>query len=511
MASFIERAIAAVAPRRAASRAAARVATKFLWRQYDAARASRPTWGWLAGSTSANAEIYGGLLTLRNRARDLVRNNPHAAKALRVLTNNSVGTGIDAQARTPDAQLNAKIDALWKRFMAECDFGGQLDLGGIQRLAVRAMLEGGETICRLRPDPDRRLAVPLTLQLLEGDYLDHRRNGETETGRLHQGVEFDRNGKRAAYYLFREHPGDAPFAIPQSYASDRIPAAAVIHLYEVLRIGQIRGVPWFTPGMVKARELDTYEEAELVRKRIEACVAAIVMGADDEEEQKIAPTVTDAAGNQVEQFEPGLIAYARGTKDIRFTAPAQNGSYSQYKRSQLMTIAAAWDMTYELLSGDLSQTNYSSIKAGLNEFRRSVEVLQWLTFVPMFLGPVWRAFIDFAVLAGKLPQATPYDVEFTTPKFESVDPVKDTAGDIAAVRALLMAPQEAIRRRGYDPSRVLADAKAWHEALEAAAIVSDADAAQTAKPGAATPKGQEGGEPSEVVEKPAAGDEVTAP
>lgn len=104
----------------------------------------------------------------------------------------------------------------------------------------------------------------------------------------------------------------------------------------------------------------------------------------------------------------------------------------------------------------------------------------------MMLKPVWRWFIDYAVTAGQLPQRTPYDVDFTTPKFEAVDPVKETDGDVAAVRALFMTPQEAIRRRGYDPDQVMADFTIWHKALTAAKIMSDADAGLVGKAGANT-------------------------
>lgn len=457
-------------------------------RWYDASRTNRDTWAWMAGSTSANAEVYGGFVNLRNRSRDLVRNNVYASKALRVLADNAVGTGITAVARTKSKRLNDRINALWTEFVDECDYGGQFDLYGLQRLAVRSMLEGGETAIRLRTRSaaSGRRAVPLELQLLEGDYIDHRKNGDIAGhGTAHLGVELDGDGKRSAYWLFRQHPGEMIYTEPQSYASDRVPAAEVLHLYEALRIGQMRGIPWLTPGMMAARHIDTYQEAERVRKRIEACVAAIVVGADDESQEGIAPHVVDYAGNRVEQFEPGLIAIARGAKDIKFTQPATNGGYHEAMRTDLQSLAAGWGLTYEILTGDLSRVNYSSIKAGLNEFRRSMETLQWLVVVPLMMRPTWRAFIDRAILAGKLPESTPYTAEFTTPKFEAVDPVKETEGDVAAVRSFLMPPQEAIRRRGYDPDVVLADHKAWHEALTSAGLVSDADPAQVGKVSAA--------------------------
>lgn len=453
-------------------------------RWYDAARTSRDTWGWMAGSTSADAEVYGGFVNLRNRDRDLMRNNGFASKALRVLTDNTIGDGIMAISRTGTKSLDAKVNDLWDRFVDECDFGGQFDFYGLQRLSVRSMFEGGETVIRFRT-PENAKGSPLELQCLEGDYIDHRRNGDVEGhAPALMGIEINGQGKREAYWLFRQHPGEMIYTQPQSYISDRIPAREVLHLYEALRLGQMRGVPWFSPGIIDARNIKTYQESERVRKRIEACIAAVVIGADDETQEGIAPMVTDYAGNKIEQFEPGLIAIARGSKDIKFTQPAANGGYHEAMRTDLQSLAAAWGLTYELLTGDLSRVNYSSIRAGINEFRRSIEVMQNLTVMPMMMKPVWREFINRAVGAGKLPKRASYPVEFTTPQFESVDPVKETDGDIAAVRALLMPPQEAIRRRGFDPDIVLKDHKEWHDALKKAGLVSDADATQVNKVGA---------------------------
>ncbi len=134
-----------------------------------------------------------------------------------------------------------------------------------------------------RPESvDRGVAalVPRPLQFLEGDYIDHRKNGDIQGhGHAHLGVELDDDGKRVAYWLFRMHPGEMIYTEPMSYISDRVPAREVIHLYEPLRLGQMRGVPWFSPGIVDARNIKTYQESERVRKRIEACIAAVVIGA----------------------------------------------------------------------------------------------------------------------------------------------------------------------------------------------------------------------------------------
>ncbi|MFD2105867.1 phage portal protein [Tabrizicola soli] len=379
-ANWMDHAIASVAPRMAARRVLARQAFETLTRGYDGAARGRRTEGWRAPGSSADTEIGVAGALLRDRMRDLVRNNPHAAKAVAVLVNNIIGAGIMPRAASGDDKLNRKVDALFERWTADCDADGQLDFYGLQTLICREMVEAGEVLVRrrLRRASDG-LPVPLQLQVLEADFLDATKSGALGAGRLVQGIEFDPVGKRRAYWLHAEHPGDAYGALQNGLQSRLVPATEIAHVYEKQRT-QARGVPWGAPVIRSLRDLDDYEVAELVRKKTEACVTAIVFG-DDEAQQGIAPSVVDADGNRVEQFEPGLIAYARGGKDIRFNQPAATGGYGDYKRASLHTISAGFRVPYELLTGDLSQVNYSSIRAGLVEFRRMIDAVQWQLFI----------------------------------------------------------------------------------------------------------------------------------
>jgi len=295
------------------------------------------------GKRKTHRGLAGGGELLRDRMRDLVRNNPHAAKAVAVLVNNIVGAGIMPRAATGDDTLDATVNELWEAWIGQCDADGQLDFHGLQTLVCREMIEAGEVLVRRRP---RRasdgLAVPLQLQVLEADFLDAAKTGAAGSGRIVQGIEFDALGRRRAYWLHDSHPGDAFGALNTGrnrFRSRSVPAAEIAHVYEKSRT-QARGVPWGSAVIRALRDLDDYEVAEIVRKKTEACVTAIVLGAD-EAEQGIAPTVVDADGNHVEQFEPGLIAYARGGKEIRFNQPAATGGYAEYKRASLHTIAPA--------------------------------------------------------------------------------------------------------------------------------------------------------------------------
>ncbi len=142
----------------------------------------------------------------------------------------------------------------------------------------------------------------------------------------------------------------------------------------------------------------------------------------------VTPMITDMAGNKVEALEPAGFFYARGGSDIKFLQPTALPGYAEYVRTELHGVAAGALLTYELLTGDLSRVNYSSIRAGMLEYRRLMESLQWTTIIPVVCDRQWRDFIDFAVLAGKLPEGTPYGVSHSPPRFESVDPLEGRNG-----------------------------------------------------------------------------------
>ena len=150
-------------------------------------------------------------------------------------------------------------------------------------------------------------------------------------------------------------------------------------------------------------------------------------------------------GNRVEQFEPGLIAYARGGKDIKFNQPASTAGVYEWHRTQLHIIAAGFRVPYAMMTGDLSQANFSSTRAGLNEFRRMVEQIQWQTVIPMFCEPIWRWFIKEAQSQGLLPDGVEILAEWGPPKFESVNPLQDVQADLLEV--LDRAPQGPAGRR----------------------------------------------------------------
>ena len=198
----------------------------------------------------------------------------------------------------------------------------------------------------------------------------------------------------------------------------------------------------------------------------------------------VAPTVQDSEGRTIEQLEPGLIAYSRGAKDIKFSQPSATPGIRDWNLVQMHIIAAGFRVPYALMTGDLSQANFSSNRAGLNEFRRMVEQVQWQIVIPMFCERVWSWFIEAAYTAG-LIETTDVPAEWAPPRFESVNPWQDAQTDLLEVRAGFGSTPQMIAKRGYDPKQVAEEQAAFLEATDALGLVYDSDPRKVTRAGLA--------------------------
>lgn len=469
--NIIDKAVALFSPQAALKRAHARAQIELFARSYDGAARGRNVKGWNVSSTSADAEIASGGRLLRDRARDLDRNNPLAAKATSLLVQNIVGEGIMP---SPKDESVMKAFETWARV---CDADGQLDFYGLQCLSVRGMVTGGEMLAKRVRLPNRTLErVPLQIRIMEPDHLDDFKHGRMPNGpQLIQGIEFDAKGRRAAYWLYGEHPGND---FVTELVSKRVPASEIAHLYEKQR-QQSRGVPWAAPVIRRMRDADDYDFAEIVRKKIEASSVAFVTGDDTGDTQvglngQPAKLVTDSSGNIVETFEPGVIMHLRPGRDVKFNTPHSTAGYEEFKRVSCREIAAGMRVPYAMLTGDSSQENFSAQRGQINEFRKFCAMIQWQTVVPMFLDPIWNWWTEAAFLAGLIDDPKP-EANWKMPKLAPIEPFKDALADVMLLRSGIRSYPDLVAERGYPWMTVLDEIREFNSKLDEAGIILDSD------------------------------------
>ncbi len=479
---WFTRGLMALAPRMALTRVRHQLATKMVaktLRGYDAASSGRRTAGWRTPATSSNAENSPNLSRLRFIGRDLERNNPWAVKALYTICSNVVGEGILVKAVNGNTVQRARAEKLWKQWAEStaCDFDGIRNFYSIQDLVMRTVARDGECLVRFRRNPDMP-NVPLQLQVLEPDYLDPYRIINPDTGnRVIDGVEVDMQGRRVAYWLYPHHPGDTRTVLWfNALVSHRVPMGEVAHVFRQDRPGQLRAVSWFAPVAMTLRDLGDYESAELVRQKIAACFTAFVtdINAGDDITTDMSQ---DPLSEVLEKVEPGIVEYLPPGKDVKFAQPPTTNGFSDFTRTQLRKVAAGVGLTYESLTGDMSQTNFSSARMGWIEMGRNVESWRWRLLIPMLCIPVWEHFIQAASVAG--PSLKGIDSYWTAPRRETIDPLKETEASMRRMRAGIQSWSETARENGYDPEALAAEMAEDIQRFDRYGLVLDCDPRKT--------------------------------
>lgn len=482
--TWLDRAIAWMAPQWGANRARARMVA----RHFESASVGRRTDGWHRLSTDANAAASGAALSLlRAQARDLVRNNPWARRGVRRILSDAVGCGIRPKATGRGAELAMQRWRTWAE-TTECDAAGRLTFYGLQRLALNTIAQSGEVLVRRRFRlPGDGLSVPLQLQILEPDYLDTGRDGfiGDAGGPVVQGVEFDVIGRRVAYWLFDRHPGSTGMIAAGGKIaplSKRVPADGILHVFDVERPGQVRGPSWFASIDVLLHDLGEFQDATLVKQKIAAMLTAFVTDSGDGTTQ-IGQQGTDSASSQpTETFEPGMIVPLQPGKQVTFSQPPQATDYQSFSTAALRGAAAGLGTTYSGMTGDYSQANYSSERAARLDHQGDVEAWQEHMLIPQLCQPAWRWFVNAMILQGDAVEDAP--AEWTCQPMQIIDPEKDARATIAEVRAGLKSWAEAVRQRGYDPDALLAEIVAYNAKLDAGEVVLDSDPRHTNTSGA---------------------------
>lgn len=446
----------------------------FSEKAYDGASKGRRLSNWKTSGSSVNTETKISLPLLQQRSRDLVRNEAYATRCVNAIQANVIGEGVlaKAMAKTKGRAKIYQMEWLDWAGSTDCDADGMNNFAGIQALVVRSMVESGEVLVRrIKRTSDFGLNIPMQLQVLETDFIDSTKDGEVfSNGNFTvQGVEFNSKGQRVAYWLFDRHPGDTT-GVPaiKGINSKRIPAEDILHIFRVERAGQVRGVPWMAPIMLKLKDLSDYSDFTLVRQKVSACFTAFITTPDAMDLST--GTAPKAIG---EKLEPGVAEQLPPGYGIEFANPPTSGDFSQFTNAQLRAISAGIGVTYEILTNDYSQVNFSSGRMGWQEFQRNIDQWRAHLILPRLCVPVWRWFTETAAIAGY--GSDKVVAIWTAPKREMIDPVKETEAAKLQVRSGFMSLSEAIRQNGYEPEEVLRERAEENKLVDSLGLVLDSD------------------------------------
>ena len=425
-------------------------------RNFNAASTSNLYASWIPSNNTADIDIKKDLKSIRNRSRELMRNDDYAKKFKRMIKSNVVGSqGIKLQNQAKDTngnldkKANDIIETAWKKWCKKgnCDVTGKYSFIDIMKMVMGTLAEDGEVLIRKVKGFDNEFGF--ALQLLEADHLDEQYNDKDRN--ILMGIEYDKWNKPVAYHLHKTHPGNLTLS-NRDVQRERIPADEINHLFLPLRISATRGVPWMHTAMTRMKMVNGYEEAELVGARLGASKAGFYTRNQADGEYG---GDTVVGGTPVNEVTPGEFEILPEGWDFKSYDPQHpSTAFKDFMKVVLRGISSGLDVSYNTLANDLEGVNYSSLRSGVLEEREVWKDLQkWLA--EHLLDDVFADWLDMALLTKTVPLPFfKYD-KFNSPTwlprgFAWVDPLKDMQSNILASKEGLKTHTQIASEMGQD-------------------------------------------------------------
>ncbi len=470
---------------------------KLKFRMFAGAKGGRLTNDWVASGTSQDSELSMSLSALRNRSRQMIRDNPHAANLQRIVVDNVVGNGIGLQAQvvkpdgSPDQSVNDQIEEAWQRWCEKdtCHTAGQLGMTEVLRMVMGGVFQDGEAIIRKVRMPFGQGRIPFALEVIEPDLLmDHGVDVRRSGNAIRFGIEVDEWQRPVAYWMRRFHPGDFSHAgLEHREVMRRIDAKDIEHLLLISRWPQTRGVPWMHMVIRRLRDMGGYTESELTAAR----AAANIMGFVQQSLDAVDPSDLEKL-RKVDRFvksEPGTFQRLLPGETFNGFAPSRpNAQLDGFMRYMLREVASGVGVSYESLSRDYSQSNYSSSRLALLDDRSQWRVLQgWL--IRNYLHDIYREWLDAAVVSGvvRIPDYFNRKDHYQKVRFKPrgwswVDPQREVEAYVTAVRNGFMSRSDVIAAIGNGQDREDVDKMIKSDRDRAKALGLDFDGDGTKDP-----------------------------
>jgi lambda family phage portal protein len=420
-------------------------------RSYAAAAINRLTNDWLSTITSIDADIRSGLVTVRERARDLVKNNDIAKAYIRSMRVNVVGSnGFTLQMnvrkasdpKESDDDMNARIEDGWLDWAERqhCSVSGEYSLRGIHDQLIQYNGRDGEGLQRVVHMKSSKYG--LQLQVVEPEALD-----ETKIERLRDnawikmGVLVNEWRRPLAYYLRKNNP-ELELYTGYNVSGDHVivPAKDLLHAFDREYVNQTRGISWMVQSMIRMKMLSGYEEAAVINARVAASKMGFFSDKDGTADKPYQGDSQEEDGSRITETAAGTLEDI-GNKNFTPWAPEYpHQQHEMFVRSTTRELASGLGISYMNLTGDLSQANYSSMRQGSEPERDYFRTIQnW--FIEMYLKPLFPLWLESAIMSGGLKKVSMSDFDrvnkpiFVARAWGYVDPEKDFNSKLAERRA----------------------------------------------------------------------------
>ena len=385
------------------------------------------------------------------RAHDMLRNDAFVQGGATLRKDNIVGGQYLLNCRPATKLLWGREDEVWEEeFQEEVEEKWELDVDSsdnwidaqrtnnftsLVRLAVGVHLAGGEVLAAVEWLRDGR-PFNTAIQMLDtarlSDPLD-RVITPMERENIRGGIRFNAQGAPVSYFIRTQHPNDVFYTmlgIPQwKEVEIRKPwgRMQIIHIHEQIRPDQSRGVSELATSLREQKFSRRFRDVNLQRAIMQSLYAAAItselpsaevfarmggVGLDNPE------AVTQAVTNYATGYLASVAQYTGGAKaprldgvriphffpgtKLEMLSPTSGHALGmEFEQSLLRYIAASIGVSYEQLSRDYTNTNYSSARAAMTETWKFMQAQKKLV-ADRFANTIFRLWLEEMISKGEI-------------------------------------------------------------------------------------------------------------
>lgn len=442
---------------------------------YEGGRNDRNRKPWFPRGGSADEDLLDDLPLLRERSRDLIRNDPVAAGIIETMVSNIVGHGHYPQSDLDGKKLGlseqrveeigATLEEGWEAWSMWADTANRMTFWEMQQMVIRQIASNGDLFAlreAVTDEPWRPFNY--ALNLVEGDRIDTPSDKRSQRN-IRRGVEIGTRGQPLAYWVCRTHPGDVTYTYrtPEAKEYVRYPVMSeygqrnATQLYFLKRPGQTRGEPMLSPVLNKFKDMGEFGDATLMAAKLAACFGIVIETTSAGNPYNAAAGASDEAenGQRLESIYPAMIERLKAGEKMTQVNPSHPGpQFESYYEQNMRMIGSGVNMPYELVFKDFSKSNFSSSRAAILEVRKYFKCFHiWLC--EKFCQPVYETVVEEMFLRNQIDVPDFYEnkkyytkTRWLSPGWAYIEPEKEIEAAISAIDNNLSTASQEIAARG---------------------------------------------------------------
>lgn len=387
---------------------------------FQGAEMSRYLKQWMPSWFNVNQMLANDLPALRERSRDLDRNNPVARAINDTMADHVIGSGLRLHCKIDrktlgltDEQAEEWEDLAERRWRMwadskEADCARGMTFGQIQKLAYRSTQVDGDTLALL-PEVERPGSeFSLRVQMVEAHLLQTP-GFDGFDDKVRMGIETDEFGAPKVYHFAKYKSGGyLDGTIEVKAFGEKTGRQNVIHFFNRTRPGQLRGVPLVSTVLGKIKNLDRYDEAELVAAMVSSQFTVFVKSNSADDETPPIPGGSSEDDNDHDDdgrdytMGAGAINFLDPDQEVQFANPSRpNSQYAPFINAQIRDIGMGVRIPFEILVQQFN-SSYSASRASRVDFYNNRVRPERKAFSESFNQPVYEEWLTNEVLAGRI-------------------------------------------------------------------------------------------------------------